>query len=124
MGITPVVACIGTDEKGNDYNVNADMMAGHIAGALNVSHYLILTDIDGLRSDVNNPETHISKINANEVKKLFGNSIKGGMIPKIESCLLALEKGAEEASIINGTKPELLIQKLINHHHVGTTIVS
>ena len=121
--ITPVIACIGTDEAGNDYNINADMMAGHIAGALEVDHYLVLTDIDGLRKKVDDPQTHIDQLSIKEAENLFTTSIKGGMIPKIESCILALRNGAREASIINGTKPQLLKEKIINNKHVGTTII-
>ncbi|MCB0663991.1 MAG: acetylglutamate kinase [Saprospiraceae bacterium] len=122
MEITPVIACIGTGTDGTDYNINADMMAGHIAGAIKADHLLVLTDIDGLRLDVEDPATHISNISIGEVKKLFGNAIKGGMIPKIEACIKALEEGADEATIINGTKPDLLTEKLIKNKNVGTTI--
>ncbi|MEZ5059125.1 MAG: acetylglutamate kinase [Saprospiraceae bacterium] len=122
--ITPVVACIGTDKNGLDYNINADMMAGAIAGALKVDHFLVLTDIDGLRMDVEDPESHIDKITIQAVEKLFGDAIKGGMIPKIEACIEALDKGANESAIINGTKPYLLKEKLINQTDVGTTIVA
>ncbi|MCF8219242.1 MAG: acetylglutamate kinase [Bacteroidales bacterium] len=122
--ITPVITCIATDEKGNDYNINADMMAGHLAGALNVDHFLVLTNIDGLRHDVDDPESHITELTAEQAKGMFGNSIQGGMIPKIEACLLALEKGAHKATIINGTKPELLIHKIIHNQNVGTSIIS
>lgn len=120
--ITPVIACIGTGTDGTDYNINADMMAGHIAGAVKADHFLVLTDIDGLRMDVKDPSSQIHSISVEEVKKLFGNAIQGGMIPKIEACIKALESGAKEASIINGTKPYLLKDKLINHKDVGTSI--
>jgi acetylglutamate kinase len=122
QNITPVIACIGTGEDGTDYNINADMMAGHIAGAVKADHFLVLTDIDGLRKDVHDPDSQINTISIGAVKKLFGNAIQGGMIPKIEACIQALESGAKEASIINGTKPYLLKDKLINNKDVGTSI--
>lgn len=122
--ITPVITCIATDEDGNDFNINADMMAGHLAGALEADHFLVLTDIDGLRKDVAKPETHIDTLTTHEARAMFGSSIKGGMIPKIEACLLALEKGCTKASIINGTKPELLTLKILHNEHVGTSIIS
>ena len=122
-GITPVITCIATDEDGNDYNINADMMAGHLAGALKSDHFLVLTDIDGLRKDVENPDTHIDELTKSEAKAMFGSSIKGGMIPKIEACLLALDKGCSKTSIINGTKPELLTKKILHNEHVGTSII-
>lgn len=122
--ITPVITCIAPGEDGSDYNINADMMAGHMAGALKADHFLVLTDIDGLRKNVDDPATHIDSLTVNQAKSMFGSSIKGGMIPKIEACLLALEKGAGKASIINGTKPELLIQKITENKNVGTSIIS
>jgi len=122
--ITPVIACVGTSASGEDLNINADMMAGFIAGEMHVDEYIVLTDIDGLREDVEKPETHIHQITAKYVAKLFGSSIKGGMIPKIESCLVALKKGARKTGIINGTKPQQLIKKLIHNEHVGTTILA
>ncbi|MDX1684124.1 MAG: acetylglutamate kinase, partial [Saprospiraceae bacterium] len=69
--ITPVIACLGTDLEGNDYNINADMMAGHIAGVLTVDHFVVLTDIDGLRRDVNDENTKIDRINIRELRGLF-----------------------------------------------------
>ncbi len=121
--ITPVITCIATDEQGNDYNINADMMAGHIAGALAVDHFLVLTDIDGLRKDVDDPGTHIAELTAGEAEKMFGNSIQGGMIPKMEACLLARKAGARQAGIINGTNPQLLTEKIIHNKNVGTTLI-
>ncbi|MFO8053899.1 MAG: acetylglutamate kinase [Bacteroidales bacterium] len=120
--ITPVVTCIATDEKGNDYNINADMMAGHIAGALQAGHFLVLTDIDGLRKEIDDPSTHIAELSAKEAENMFGNIIQGGMIPKVEACLLALAQGARKSTIINGTKPDLLTRKIIHKENVGTSI--
>ena len=74
---TPVIACIAADTKGNTYNVNADMMAGAIAGALKADEYIVLTDTDGLRKDKDKAESLIKNISSKEVQKLFGSSIKG-----------------------------------------------
>jgi acetylglutamate kinase len=123
QGITPVIACLGTDVEGNDYNVNADMVAGHVAGALKVDILVMMTDIDGLRKDVKKAETLIPELNIRQAEDLFGSSIQGGMIPKVDACIRALQKGAGEAVILNGTQPEQLIQKLIQHKHVGTRII-
>ncbi len=121
--ITPVIACLGTDVKGNDYNVNADMVAGHVAGAMKVDILVMMTDIDGLRKDVKKAKTLIPELNIRQAEDLFGSSIQGGMIPKVDACIRALQKGAGEAVILNGTQPEQLIQKLIQHKHVGTRII-
>lgn len=121
-GITPVIACLATDAHGNDYNVNGDMMAGHIAAALGAEHYIVLTDIDGLRGDVAKPDTHINRLSTAQAKRLFGDSIVGGMIPKIASCITALEGGALNATIVNGMKPDGLLDLLIHQKHSGTTV--
>jgi acetylglutamate kinase len=102
----PVMTCLAADESGNGYNINGDMFAGHMAGALNASQYVVLTDVDGLLRDKNDPESIISEIKMNEIDKLSEEGIiAGGMIPKVESCEIAMQKGARAARIINGTKP-------------------
>ncbi|MCF8238855.1 MAG: acetylglutamate kinase [Saprospiraceae bacterium] len=118
----PVITCIASDHKGLDYNINGDMFAGHIAGALTVDQYIILTDVDGLRREKDDPASLISKINITEIDRLKKtNCIQGGMIPKIDSCQIALEKGAKLARIINGTVPEQ-IDSLFDNATIGTAI--
>jgi acetylglutamate kinase len=119
----PVVACIAADADGQTYNVNADMMAGALAGALKVDEYIALTDTDGLRKDKDDPQSLIAEISSKELKPLFGSSIQGGMIPKIESCMLALKNGVGKARIINGTVQNSLNEVLRNKKELGTTIV-
>lgn len=122
-GAIPVVACLATDEEGRDYNVNGDLMAGHIAAALQTEHLVVLTDVDGLRANVNDPNTLIDELFVADAKKLIGKSVVGGMIPKMESCIVALEGGAEKATIMNGMKPELLFALINEKRQVGTTII-
>lgn len=118
----PVVTCLAMDKEGNDYNINADMFAGELAGALKVKDYIILTDVDGLLMDKDKPETLISELRVTEIKKLVEQQIiQGGMLPKMESCAKALSKGASAAQIINGTKPEQ-ISRLSQNLAIGTTI--
>lgn len=119
---TPVIACIAADTKGNTYNVNADMMAGAIAGALKADEYIVLTDTDGLRKDKDKAKSLIKNISSKEVQKLFGSSIEGGMIPKIESCQIALKNGAAIARIINGTEIDILLKALDQNSATGTII--
>ncbi|MBU2557384.1 MAG: acetylglutamate kinase [Bacteroidetes bacterium] len=118
----PVVTCLAMDEAGHDYNINADMFAGELAGALKVRDYVILTDVDGLLRDKDNPETLISELRVEEIKALIAQEvIQGGMLPKMESCAKALSGGAQAVRIINGTKPEQI--GLLNENvSVGTTI--
>jgi acetylglutamate kinase len=102
----PVLTCIASDRGGTDYNINADLFAGHIAGNLSARQYVVLTDVDGLMLDKNDPGSLIREIQLSELEKLKENGvIQGGMIPKVDSCRTALENGAGSARIINGTVP-------------------
>ncbi|MCB2205070.1 acetylglutamate kinase [bacterium] len=107
-GYLPVMTCIASDEHGTDYNINADMFAGHIAAALKADRYLVLTDVDGVYEDIHQPESFIPRMTLQEVEAAMGGIIVGGMIPKLESCRVALLHGAAEARIINGMKPDQL----------------
>ncbi len=118
----PVVTCIASDEAGNDYNINADMFAGHLAGALKADHYLVLTDVDGLLRDIEDPTSRIDQLQLTELNGLFGNVITGGMIPKLESCQIALQTGAKSACIINGTKPATIAEAIYSKKSIGTKI--
>lgn len=118
----PVLTCIAMDEEGEEYNINADLFAGHLAGALQVEEFVVLTDVDGLFMDRHRPETLISHLNAEKAEELRREGIiAGGMIPKIESCLTAVENGAKQARILNGTKPEQ-IREFINKNTLGTSV--
>lgn len=118
----PVISCTAADENGLGYNINADMFAGHMAGALQADQYIVLTDVDGLMKDKDDPITLINEIELHQLKALVEDgTIQGGMIPKIESCEIALKHGAKSARIINGTKPEQ-IQQIVNNSTIGTNI--
>jgi len=121
-GFLPVVTCLASDEKGDDYNINADMFAGHLAGALGADRYLVLTDVDGVLTDIDDPDSLLPELRLTELKEMVGTVIRGGMIPKLESCQIALEKGAREACIINGTKPEQLLVAALENEISGTII--
>jgi len=118
----PVITCLAADENGLGYNINGDMFAGHLAGALQAAQYVVLTDVNGLLRDKDDPSSLMHEINLTETAQLFkDNIIQGGMIPKIESCEIALKNGAETARIINGTVPEQIIS-LGENKPIGTTI--
>jgi acetylglutamate kinase len=121
-GYLPVIAPIGVGDDGEDYNINADMFAGNVAGALKAEAFVAMTDVDGLLENPADPGSLISKINGTTIKTKLGNSIAGGMIPKVEACLIALEKGAKAAHIINGMKPNTLLNQLLSNRKGGTTI--
>jgi len=118
----PVITCLADDKVGNGYNINADMFAGYIAGELKASQYIVLTDVDGLLLDRTNPESLIQKISLTDINKMIENkTIEGGMIPKIESCEIAINKGAKSARIINGTVPDQIL-KTVDNSLIGTLI--
>ncbi len=121
-GFLPVITCIASDKKGNDYNINADMFAGALAGALAADDYLVLTDVDGLLRDLNDPASIIRELPLSELPRLMGTVIKGGMIPKLESCEAALRGGARRARIVNGTQPDTIAKAVLSSHSTGTEI--
>ncbi len=117
----PVIACIAADENGVGYNINGDTFAGTIAGALNAEQFVILTDVDGLLLDKDKPESIIREVNFKAIQELKADGIiQGGMVPKTEACINAIDKGAKSAKIINGTKPEQILS--IGENKYGTLI--
>lgn len=121
-GYLPVLSPVSGGEDGEDYNINADMFAGHIAGALNAKAFVAITNVDGLMEDPDKPESKIETISAKKVKSLFGTIIMGGMIPKIEACLVAIENGVEAAHIVNGLTQNSILTQLFTENKAGTTI--
>lgn len=118
----PVLSPVSSGETGESYNVNADMFAGHMAGALKAEKFVALTNIDGLLEDIDDPGSIIPELTPVEARNLFGSVIQGGMIPKIEACLIALETGVKSSHIINGTKKEHLLRILLTIDRLGTEI--
>lgn len=121
-GYVPVISPVSIGEKGKSYNINADMFAGHLARALKTDKFIALTNIDGLLMNIDDPSTVIRNLTPEKARSLFGTVVQGGMIPKIEACLVALEKGVQSAHIINGTKKDHLLRILTGEHSLGTTI--
>lgn len=122
-GYLPVISPVSIGDDGHSYNINADMFAGHLAGALKADKLIALTNIDGLLRDVSDPDSIIESLSPAEARSLFGSVIQGGMIPKIEACLIAIDKGVKSAHIINGTKEGNLLRIFGENSVVGTTIV-
>lgn len=121
-GFTPIFTCIASDEAHNDFNVNADMFAGHLAAALHVDQYIVLTDVDGLYERYPDPDSILRSLTLEELERGFGSIVQGGMIPKMESCAIALRKGAKQSVVLNGTKPEQLSAYLLDKESIGTTL--
>ncbi|MEP6661558.1 MAG: acetylglutamate kinase [Acidimicrobiales bacterium] len=119
----PVVATIGTDGSGQAYNINADAVAGAIAEALGAEKLVYLTDIDGLRRDVNDPSSLIRQSTADELQRLIDDGVlQGGMIPKIASCVHAVSHGVERAHILDGRIPHVLLLEIFTDEGIGTMV--
>ena len=118
----PVISPIAAGEDLDDYNINADMFAGHIAGALKAYCYVAMTNVDGLLLDPDDPSTMVDEISLEKAQSEIGKGIRGGMIPKVESCIVALKEGVETARIVNGTLDHSIIQELLTADRSGTLI--
>ncbi|MDH7604414.1 MAG: acetylglutamate kinase [Melioribacter sp.] len=120
-GYLPVIAPIGVDEEGTIYNVNADIAAGNIAGALNATKLVYMTDIEGVKAG----DTLISHLTKSDAEKYMKDgTISGGMIPKVNSALSALDAGVQKVHIIDGRIQHALLLEIFTKEGVGTEIVS
>ncbi|WP_439653897.1 acetylglutamate kinase [Selenomonas ruminis] len=120
----PIIAPIGVGENGESYNINADYVAAEIAGALEAEKLLLLTDIEGIYKDFNDKNTFISTLHLPEARQYIKEGIiAGGMIPKVEACLTALEKGAGKTHIIDGRLDHSIILEVFTEQGIGTQVV-
>lgn len=119
-GLIPVIAPIGLGAKGETFNINADTMAGAVAQALQAERFLLLTDVEGIR---NGDNRHIPELSHDEAQSLIADGvIHGGMIPKVETCLSAVENGVAAAVIMNGRVPHASLLEIFTERGVGTLI--
>ena len=119
-GLIPVIAPLGYDKEKSIYNINADTAAGAIAGALKANKLLLLTDVAGILDEKNKL---ISSLSINYAKKIINKEyISGGMKPKIETCINAINNGVKEATILDGRIPHSIILELFTEHGIGTQI--
>ena len=119
----PVISSIGTDKNGQTYNINADYVAGEIAGKLNADRMIFLTDVDGILLDYHDKQTLIDEIDVYHVNKLIEKGIiSGGMLPKVNTCLKAIKKGVENVIILNGKLEHSLLLELFTEEGAGTLI--
>jgi acetylglutamate kinase len=120
QGFIPVIAPVGTGQTGETYNINADLVASHIAIALKAGRLVLITDVDGV---LDASGSLISSIDADTIRRMIaGKSISGGMIPKIECAVEALKNGVEKVPIINGTKRHALLLELFTDSGIGTEV--
>ena len=119
----PVISPVGIAEDGTSLNLNADTAAGEVASAMNAEKLIILTDVPGVLRDPNDPTSLIQKIRISEVPDLIEQGvITGGMIPKIETCVNAIENGVKSCHIIDGRKKHSLLLEIFTTNGIGTMI--
>ena len=117
----PVIASVGADLDGNSYNVNADAAAAAVADAIGAFKVMFLTDVEGWRADPDDADSRISEATAKEVRGRLPD-VSGGMRPKLEACLYALEHGVANAHIIDGRLPHSLLLELFTDEGIGTKL--
>jgi acetylglutamate kinase len=121
--LIPVVATIGADVTGQAYNINADTAAGAIAEALQAEKLVYLTNVEGLRRDVADPDSLIHTLSVDELEKLLADgALEGGMIPKAASCARAVRSGVARAHILDGRLPHALLLEIFTPEGIGTMV--
>lgn len=119
----PVISSIGADSEGQNYNINADSVAASIAGSVNASKLVLMTDTPGVLKDPKKKSSLISKVNISEAKSLIKKKvIKGGMIPKVESGIAAMSAGVDAVHIINGSLKHSILLEVFTDSGIGTMI--
>jgi acetylglutamate kinase len=119
----PVIATVGTDRSGQGYNINADTVAGAIAEALDAEKLVYLTDIEGLRREVDDPSSLIRQASAADIDAMLADGIiAGGMIPKVESCVHAVRHGVRNAHILDGRVAHVLLLEIFTDQGIGTML--
>ncbi len=123
-GYIPVISTVGCDKEGNVYNINADTAASKIAGILGAESLISMTDIEGILRDKDDPSTLISKIVVDDAPKLVEEGvISGGMIPKVECCIDAINSGVRKVFIIDGRIPHSILIETLTNEGIGTMFV-
>ncbi len=122
-GYIPVISTVACDEDGNTYNINGDTAAARIAGALEAERLIMMTDIAGILRDKDDPSTLIPQITVDEAKKLYEeNVISGGMIPKVDCCIDALNHGVNNVVIMDGRISHSILMELLTDEGAGTMV--
>ena len=119
----PVISTVAGDKEGNVYNINGDTAAAHIAGALGAERLIMMTDIAGVLMDKDDPSTLIPHLTVSEAKGLYASGIiAGGMIPKVDCCIEALEHGVKHVVIMDGRIPHSILMELLTDEGAGTMV--
>ena len=121
MGYIPIISTIGYDLDANNYNINADTAAAEIAASLGAESLICMTDTPGILNDQNDPDSLIVKLNPDQARELTKNGIiSGGMIPKVDCCIEAVEKGVKKVFIIDGRIPHSILVEIFTDKGLGT----
>jgi len=124
-GYVPVIASLGADEQGNVYNINADTIAAEIAVHLQAEKLVLLTDVDGILLDRDDPQSRISRLSIKEAERLVQERVvSAGMLPKISAIARLIERGVRSAHIINGAKRNALLYEVFTDEGAGTMITN
>jgi acetylglutamate kinase len=123
-GYIPVVSTIGCDTEGNAYNINGDTAAAYIAGAMNAERLIMMTDIAGILRDKDDVSTLIPHVTVKEAQQLkVEGVISGGMIPKVDCCIEAIEKGVKNVIIMDGRVPHSILMEILTDEGAGTMVM-
>ena len=123
-GYVPVIAPIGADADGQTYNINADTAAAAVAAQLQADVFLLLTDVEGVFRDYHDKSSLIGELSFAEAKEMIQSGVvEGGMIPKVQACMAALEKGARLARVVDGRRPHCIVEALQPGNVAGTAVV-
>ena len=124
-GYIPVISTLGCDRHGNAYNINGDTAAACVAGALHASRLIMLSDIPGILADKDDPASLIPELTVEEAGKLREQGvISGGMIPKVECCVEALNRGVHNVIIMDGRVPHSILMEILTDEGAGTMVKS
>lgn len=124
-GYIPVIASIGAGFDGESYNINADAVAGDLASALKADKLIMLTDVEGIFADENDPTSLISSLEVGRARRMIEEGrISGGMIPKVEACIKALENGVARTHIVDGRSLHSLLLEIFTDKGIGTMVVT
>ncbi|MGB9661838.1 MAG: acetylglutamate kinase [Moorellaceae bacterium] len=123
-GYIPVVAPVGVGPEGESYNINADYVAGELAVALKAHKLVLLTDVEGILADPRDPASLLSSVEVSKVPGLIeAGIISGGMIPKVQCCIRALEGGVATTHIVDGRLPHAILLEIFTDKGIGTMVV-
>ena len=119
----PVISTVAGDRQGNTYNINGDTAAAWLAGALKAERLIMMTDINGILRDKEDPNSLIPELTVSQAKELFAEGvISGGMIPKVDCCVEAIQRGVNHVVILDGRVPHSILMELLTDEGAGTLV--